>query len=65
MSSFGKIDFGINHVLCFICVTIPIPKACVSEGTIHRSTARSPALDEGASMQQLLFCHLYTAAKGM
>jgi hypothetical protein len=64
MSNFGKIDFGIKHVLCFfIRVTIPIPKACVSEGKIHRSTARSPASDEGTSMQQLLSCHLYTAAK--
>jgi hypothetical protein len=65
MSSFGKIDFGIKHVQCFfIRVTIPIPKVCVSEGKIHRSTARSPALDEGATMQHLLSCHLFTAAKG-
>jgi hypothetical protein len=62
MSSFGKIDFGIKHVLCFIRVTIPIRKVCVSEGKIHKSTARSPDLD-GGTMQQLLSCHLYTAAK--
>ena len=54
MYSFGRIEFGIKHVLWFNHVTSPMSKGCVLEGKIHRSTARSPALDEGASMRQLL-----------